>query len=256
MRKNTTAILGCLLFFLFLSPVVSAQDLGQGMALTIKLSEKGVKDGSIVSVTTKGYKLSTTPYDPYIFGVVTLDPALYLQDEALADGLPILTAGRAGILVSTMNGPIKKGDFVTSSDVAGVGQKATENGTVIGISEDDYTEKDPKKYGKVFTTFSPHFAQISDSVTHNVFRAAQLGAMAAFQTPLGSLRYIIAGLIVLLSFFFGFRFFGRVSRSGVEAMGRNPLASKSIMISVILNTLITIFVMLFGVVIAYFILVL
>jgi F0F1-type ATP synthase membrane subunit c/vacuolar-type H+-ATPase subunit K len=236
---------------------VFGQELGQGVAISIKLSEKAVKDGDIISSTNKGYKRSVVPYDPFLFGIVTPDdPALYLEDEALEGRVPIMTTGIVLVRVSTMNGPIKKGDFVTSSTVAGVGQKATENGTVIGTADEDYTEKDPKKYGQVLITLNPHFAMVSSSITRNIFRAAQQGASAAFQTPLGSLRYMVAGLIVLLSFYFGFRFFGRVSGSGVEAMGRNPLASKLILASVIINTIITIFVMLFGVAIAYFILVL
>ena len=254
--KKLPAILTCFIFLIGLAPVVFAQDIGNGTAVGISIAEKNIKTGEIIASTSKGYKRSTAPYDPYLFGVINLEPALYLADDARPNDTPVITSGKVGVLVSTINGPIKKDDFITSSSIPGIGQKATENGTVLGTAEEGYAEKDPKRYGLVQVALNPHFAQVSSNVTHNIFRAAQLGATAALQTPLGALRYLVAGVIVLLSFFFGFRFFGRVSGSGVEAMGRNPLASKSIMLSVMINTLITIFIMLFGVAISYLILVL
>ena len=169
---------------------------------------------------------------------------------------PIIREGEVTVRVSTMNGPIKKGDYITTSSIAGVGQKATENGFVIGVSEDDYAEKDPKKIGTITVLLHSHFAQLSSNITRNLFQSLTMGTTAAIETPLGALRYFFAGLITLLSFFFGFRFFGRASRSGVEAIGRNPLASKSILFSVGINATITVAIMLFGVAISYLILVL
>ncbi len=258
MPKKLTTTLICLILFVALAfPAAAfAQDIGNGMAIGVTIGDKNVKNGDIITSTNNGYRLATKAYDPYLFGIASLTPALYLADEANPNDIPVITLGKVRVRVSNKNGEIKKGDFITSSETPGVGQKALENGSIIGMAEEGYTEKDPKKIGLVYVTLNPHFAQISSSISRNLFRAAELGATAAFQTPLGAFRYVISGIIVLLSFYFGFRFFGRVSGSGVEAMGRNPLAGKLIMLSVVINTAITIFVMLFGVAIAYFILVL
>jgi hypothetical protein len=105
-------------------------------------------------------------------------------------------------------------------------------------------------------TLNPHFGQLTTNITKNAFSALHTGFGEALQAPLGALRYLIAGFITLISFFFGFRFFASTSRSGVEAIGRNPLASKSILLSVVINTSITISIMLLGVAIGYMILVL
>ena len=60
----------------------------------------------------------------------------------------------------------------------------------------------------------------------------------------------------MASFVMGFVYFGRVARSGIEAIGRNPLASRIIQFNVILHILISIVIVLVGLAIAYLILIL
>ena len=74
--------------------------------------------------------------------------------------------------------------------------------------------------------------------------------------PLESLRYLLAFLIVIIAFSVGLIYFGRVAKSGVEAVGRNPLARRMIEISVILHVALTIAIILIGLAIAYLILIL
>lgn len=252
----TTFFILILVLFFSMPNNTFAQNLSNGTAIGIVLNEKNLKDGDIISAENHTYKRSTKPYDPYLFGVVSLNPALYMYDESTPNQTPIIREGEVLVRVSTINGPIKKGDFITSSTTPGVGQKASENGFVLGAAQEDFTEKDPKKVGTINVVLHSHYAQLSTNITRNLFRSVTMGATAALETPLGALRYVIAGTITLLSFFFGFRFFGRASRSGVEAIGRNPLASKSILASVVINASITVAIMLFGVAISYLILVL
>jgi hypothetical protein len=257
---NHLFIVLCSLFlvfsFMFLVGSVSAQDISNGTAIGITIKEKNIQNGDIISSENNTYKRATKPYDSSLFGVVSLNPALYLFDEASPKDTPVITQGEVIVRVSTMNGPIQKGDYVTSSTTPGVAQKATDNGTVLGTAGQSYTEKNPKKIGTILVTLHPHFAQLNNNISRNLLKTLTLGSTAAVETPLGALRYVVAGLITLLSFFFGFRFFGRASRSGVEAIGRNPLASKSILLSVSINASITVAIMLFGVAISYLILVL
>ena len=48
-------------------------------------------------------------------------------------------------------------------------------------------------------------------------------------------RYLAAGLVVLLSFTFGFLTFSRSISKGIEAIGRNPLAKSAIQFSIFIN---------------------
>lgn len=247
-----------ILVFVLFVPVSNAfaQNLSNGTAIGVPITEKNIRDGSIISATSDGYRLTNTPYDAQIFGVISLRPALFLSDATSPNDLPVISVGQVKVLVSTKNGKIKKGDFITSSDLPGIGQKATINGFVLGTAEEDFTNADPTKVGTIIATLHPHFASLTNDITSNMMNTFNLGFTAAAQTPLGVIRYVVSGVITLLSFFFGFRFFARASNRGVEAIGRNPLARQAILLSVFINSVITIATMLFGVAIAYLILVL
>jgi len=252
-----TALSLILLYLLFVPFTrVYAQNLSNGTAIGVSITEKNIKDGAIISANDGGYNLTNTPYDPQIFGVISLKPALYLSDATSPGDLPVISVGQVKVLVTTSNGNIKKGDFITSSSMPGIGEKATSNGFVLGSAEQNFVNKDPKKVGTIIVTLHPHFATLTNDITTNLLNTVNLGFTAATQTPLGVIRYVVSGAITLFSFYFGFRFFARASNRGVEAIGRNPLARKAILASVIINSIITIATMLFGVAIAYLILVL
>lgn len=256
MLKKVTIIIFIIsqLSFLMSFPVF-AQSLSSGTAIGIPVLDK-VADGDIITSSPQGYKLSTSPYDPAIFGVVSLKPAVYFNDTTASKNVPVISTGEVLVRVSSKNGNIASGQFITSSSTPGVGEKATDNGYVLGRAMQSYSSNDPSKTGLILVTLQPHFAQLTNNITHNVFNAFTLGLNDAFNSPLGVIRYFVAGAITLSSFFFGFRFFARASNRGVEAIGRNPLAKQAILFSVFINTLITISIMFFGVAISYLILVL
>ncbi len=257
MKKITAHILiSMLLFFCFVSQTSAATDLGNGTAIGVTINAKDVKDGAIISSTKEGYKLTSSPYDAQVFGVISLNPAVYLMNASSPSDLPLISTGQVRIRVSSINGNIKRGDFIATSKIPGVAQLATENGFVVGTAEEEYASNDPNKIGMIEATLHPHFAKINNDLTRNIMNSFNMGFSAALETPLGAIRYMVSGLIALLSFFFGFRYFGRASNRGVEAIGRNPLAKQAILTSVIINSIITIAIMFFGVAIAYLILVL
>jgi len=63
-------------------------------------------------------------------------------------------------------------------------------------------------------------------------------------------------LVTITSFILGFVYFGRVARSGVEAIGRNPLASRIIQFNMLLHIVMSMVIVLIGLAIAYLILIL
>lgn len=247
-----------LFIFLFLVAVspVAASELSNGTATGVTILGAKVGDGDIISATPDGYKRTDSPYDPQIFGVVSRKPAIYLNDTTSPGDVPIISVGQVRVKVTTQNGNIKKGDFITSSATSGVGQKAIDNGFVIGTADEDFSSNDPRKVSLIRVNLHLHYARLNNDITHNMLSTFSLGFEAAQESPLGFVRYLVSGIITLLSFFFGFRFFARSSNRGVEAIGRNPLAKNAILLSVLINTMVTIAIMFFGVAIAYLILVL
>jgi hypothetical protein len=90
----------------------------------------------------------------------------------------------------------------------------------------------------------------------NLLQFIRDGLTVPIFEPIESLRYLLAIAIILISFTLGMIYFGRASRAGIEAIGRNPLAKKVIQFTVLLNISLTIIIILVGLGIAYLILVL
>lgn len=254
-------IVAVLIITLFIGQILSAgkafaQSLTEGVAITISLGEGGTaQDGDIVSSTEKGFILTKTAYDPSLYGVIADNPAVVLDNNAISGKKFVLTNGKAYVRVSSRNGTIKKGDFITSSDTSGVGQKADKGGYVLGLALEDYSSNNPEGLGKVLVSIDIRF-QSSQNARTNLIETVKLAVEAPFLTPLGAMRYLLASLIAVGSFILAFVSFGRVARGGVEALGRNPLASRVIEVTVIINVLLTIGILLVGLGIAYLILVL
>src|SRR3989344_4488069 len=142
----------CISFlFLFVFPTITyaQKSTSSGVAISVTIIDKNAKDGNIVIQDSRGYDLSKKPYDPNIYGVVTENPSVYLQNTEISGVKPVATWGKAYVLVSAINGNIAKNDFITSSTIAGVGQKADRNGRVIGSALEAYSNSNPKAIGKI-----------------------------------------------------------------------------------------------------------
>lgn len=98
-----------------------------------------------------GIQKATKPYDPKLIGAISTNPGIVL-DEGIGFGrgwqYPVALSGRIPVKVSTINGPIKSGDLLTSSTISGVAMKATKAGAVIGQALESY---DGEGVGKVLT---------------------------------------------------------------------------------------------------------
>jgi F0F1-type ATP synthase membrane subunit c/vacuolar-type H+-ATPase subunit K len=126
----------------------------------------------------------------------------------------------------------------------GVGQRANISGYVIGVALEDYSNSDKNAVGQVLTFVNIRSTYIDNNVRVNLIEALRTGALAPFVTPVTSLRYILAALIIGASFVIGFSSFGRMSGSSIEALGRNPLAKNEVRKVVIFNFFLTFGVML------------
>jgi F0F1-type ATP synthase membrane subunit c/vacuolar-type H+-ATPase subunit K len=267
MLKNPTAhfkhlltilLVGSCLAYSF-TQIVSAQtseSISSGVATMVEISEKSVAAGDIITFTENGYKKSTITYDTHIYGVVTENPQIVLEDPTSSTARPVISVGKVYVKVTTTGGEIKPGDLITSSKIPGVGQKAKESGYVLGTALESYSEKDQQKVGMILVGLNIGFNSRATTISSNLLQNLKLALAAPEVSPVNALRYILAALIVLIGFIFGVGFFGRVSATGVEAIGRNPLASRLIMLSMIFHLSLALIIILVGIAIAYLILVL
>ncbi|MBE0573537.1 hypothetical protein IH575_01395, partial [Candidatus Dojkabacteria bacterium] len=87
------------------------------------------------------------PYDTLMTGVISTNPGLVagiggaenmIDPNFQLPEKPVALSGRVPVKVNLENGPIKAGDFLTSSSTPGVAMKATKTGRVLGQAMEDY----------------------------------------------------------------------------------------------------------------------
>ena len=232
MRKIKKFKLISLIFFgLFvLIEIVLAQGL-PSIARNLEIDDPEAKVGDIISQTKDGLFRSNIPYDGNIIGVIGETPILVFGKPTTTT-LPIVFSGETLVKSSNINGEIKIGDFITSSNKSGVGQKATQSGFVIGKSLEDFNQEE----GLIKAEINIQYLNITPT------EISIRGIFGKIEEQLGKpenipevLRYIFALLLGGGSFFAGFFTFVSALRGGVEAVGRNPLAKSSIRLAMILN---------------------
>jgi hypothetical protein len=210
------------------------------IAKNLEINDPEAKFGDILSQKDNGIFRADSPYDKNIIGVVGDSPILVFGKKATTT-LPVIYFGEATIRVSNQNGKINKGDFITSSKKPGVGQKATENGFVVGKALEDFNQEEGLI--KAIVNIEYHYVY-ADNVGGKVINNILQKIGNAENVP-EVLRYLFALIIGAVSFIMGFFFFVGALKKGVESIGRNPLAKKDIIGAMILN-IIGIFILTFA----------
>ena len=217
------------------------------------ISDPEAKDGDIVIYTPEeGIIRTSVPYEIHLFGVLQASPsATYRRIDYT--GVPVIRNGLARTNVTTINGPIKSGDYITSSAIAGFGAKADTSGHVIGVATVDFGEADgaPFQYqgreirsGQIPVALNIQYAELTTPRDINRF-FSYFGAnlLKNVQDPkqFGQvMKYIFAGLIILVAIIFSMIILLRSIPKSIEAIGRNPLARRSIVFSIALNVFIVV----------------
>lgn len=204
-------------------------------------------DGDIAVTSAEGIKLANKDYDIHLFGVIQDQPLLTLKrvDEI---GTAIARNGIARVNVTTLNGPIKRGDYITSSAIPGKGQKALLSGYAIGIALEDLDQETAEKttlegkevlLAKIPVALRVEFAEISTSRSlGRSFEFLNTYFLKNVQDPektIQVVRYFAAAIAVFIGFLIGFITFTRSIPRAMEAIGRNPLAANTIRFSMMIN---------------------
>lgn len=255
----TSGVIFFLLFAAFCHGVLAAPS-GIGIAVFVEINEKNAVEGSIVSFKDGKYVLTASPGDTDMFGVINDHPSVSFQETITPNARPVISNGTSPVLVTAINGKIKRGDFITSSTTPGIGQRAgdTLTGFVVGTALEDQRENSGNKPEKILVNVDiKGTGNVQEStVKTDLLKLLRLGAKAPTTSPITTLRYLLAALVALISFVLGFVFFGRVAGKGMEALGRNPLAARLIQLGIVFNLALTVAIMAAGLALAYLILLL
>lgn len=251
MTKFILAILILTFSLAILTSSVRAQNEGLDVASVYEVADTQAEEGDILVASENGLIRASQGFDSKIFGVLVEQPILVIRSSD-PTAKPVVRSGIADVNVTTLNGPIKYGDYITSSQITGKGMKAAGSGYVIGIAlaafdpstgsgqvEQIDGPKGKVSLGKIQVAIKPEYptlsAQNSTSRLLGTIGSAFLENVSDPKKLTEVIRYIAAGLVVLLSFTFGFLTFSRSIIKSMEALGRNPLAKTTIQLSIIIN---------------------
>ncbi len=209
---------------------------GGQIAKNFEVDDKNIQPGDILSLTTDSKIVrSTGEYDQNIFGVAVQDPAAVLNVQTKTT-VPVISQGEAEVRVSAAAGNIEVGDFITSSDQAGVGEKATHEGMVIGKASASYSGEG---VGTIPVFINIQYQnRIGAANLKNVLDKITAVTSETLSQPRGLeffIRYLFAFVVGSASFILGFIFAARALRTSIVAIGRNPLAKGTIFSSMFLN---------------------
>lgn len=243
-------------------PVFAAES-NLNIASTHQLIDTVYSDGDIVSISTESGKLilSRVAFDEKMYGVIDMSPIIVYRT---GEGVPIVRAGEVLVNVTTLNGVAEVGDYITSSQLPGKGQKATELAAyMLGRSLETFNEKEASsidyagkkillgavKVAVGIGPASPVLLKVSGGLFGTLRQLAtsfSYNVQASKQTE-RIIRYIIAALVALVTIYINFRSFGSNITKGIESIGRNPLAKVPIQTMIIVNIILIAIVSLGGI---------
>lgn len=253
-------------------PFVLAESDSTDISYVYNISDDKTEDGDILtSDSNLGLIRAKNPYDPHLFGILQNQP-LMVYRRIDNQGKAVSRNGTTLVNVTTVNGPINAGDYITSSPIPGKGQKAAGSGYVIGVALASLSSQNgtPTEYqppggavqkiasGRVAVALKIEYAELTTPRgTPKFINAFSTALFQNVQDPnkfVQLLRYVASALTVIISFAVGFITFSRSIPKGIEAIGRNPLAQKAIFFSIGLNIFFTIITAGIGIAVAVLIL--
>lgn len=263
----TAGLLSCL----FMIPLAGAQNVPQGFQ-----SDQTLQKGMIVRLKPgDGTKVqAVTQQDAgEVFGVVvsSSDAAVSLSNTSAAQETFVANSGQYEVLVSNQNGQIKEGDYVAVSALGGVGMKATsdqqyvlgkalttfdgvmniEGNSTLKTSNGDQQVTLGRVTIEVSVAHNPHYSKEDEAgvpqVLSNLVQIVTDKPVTAFRIY-ASLTVVVVTIIIA-----GIVLFSGV-RTGMTAVGRNPLAKKSISRGLLQVTLMALIVFVIGLIAVYLLL--
>jgi hypothetical protein len=263
-------VLGALLWF-----VVPAKTFAQNVTEGFN-SDATLQKGMIVRLKpSDGSKVEplTDQDAKNMLGVIVAssDSPVSLSTPANSNQVFVATTGQYDVLVSSQAGQINVGDYITISSLNGVGMKADGGQQVVlgkalqsfdGKTNVDGTSTLTTSTGQQTVGFGRILVDID--VAHNpIYHQAEVSGVPSFlvrasqivtDKPVGALRIYASLVIVVLSLIVATIIIFTGVRSGMIAIGRNPLAKRTILRSLFQVTIISLIIFIIGLIAVYLLL--
>ena len=226
---------------LFIAPTAMAS-LSQGFATTIPVAV-----GSLVALdakTTGNVGVADINNSERLFGVAVSPSS---ADISLGSGnagqVQVATTGSATVFVTTTNGTIRVGDYISVSPIAGVGQKAVGKSRVIGTAQVDFdgsaanvtrrtidtgSGKKEVAIGQIPVVISVTNYTTDDGQNYTVPPWMQNFSNVLAGKPVTPIRIIIAAIILIVSMISVTVLLYAAVRNSIISIGRNPLSRAAV----------------------------
>jgi len=244
--KKKFLFLALIFFFIFFSLAFA-----QISPIARNLIVENANEGDVICAIENTFKKCNAPYDSRMVGVVGKSAILIFGKEK-ENTKSVIILGEVKAKATNQFGEIKTGDFVTSSNIEGVVQKATRSGFVLGRALEDLKEKE----GEILVYVNIQYQLLSPPETKISLSQIGKNILQQLEKPENfpkALRYVFAVILALFSFLFGFLYFGKALREEIVAVGRNPLAKSSIRMVTIVNLIGIVTLTLGGLILALFV---
>lgn len=242
LRRLILPLLAALFIMSLLLPAIAfaLTPISQSYATSQKLSL-----GSLVSLeknsSDRVEAATSGNVDSLIGVVISSDSSLLSLSSGQDNQTQVATSGTLPVLVSTISGPIAKGDHVTASPISGVGMKAGGNVRVIGIAQGELTERNGTK--QTYKDKDGHeqtvtLGQIPVLINVSYFfkepdktlipSTIQNIANSLAGKPVSTLPIIISAAIFIVMLIVVSSIIYSMIRSSIISVGRNPLSQSAI----------------------------
>ncbi len=200
---------------------------------------------------------------------VTINPenSLLTVTSNSDNEVQVSTTGEVQVLVSDINGIIRRGDHITASPISGVGMKTTTNARVLGIAQDDLTVSDSNSQTYKDAEGTEHTTKIGTvPVQVNISYYFKEPDKTLVPTALQNIANSFAGkevstipILISLGVFLVMIIVVTIIvystiKSSIISVGRNPMSQSAVYRSVIQISALVLAILGVGVVAIYFIL--
>lgn len=264
---------GVLSMAFFLLPLTAwAADYGGG-AIQSYGADRPLDSGTIVELTERGSGRVRPAVKERLSGMlgVTVDPQtlpVRLSSEALDNESHVAASGTYNVLVSTENGAIAQGDYVTLSSISGIGMKADVEqlkvlgragvgfdgqGSVVGETIlKDVNGKSNKsiKIGSIPVTIEIQNNPNEKSTKAKVPEMLERIGQAIAEKEVSPIRIYLSLAITAVSLIAAIAVIYSGVKNSIISIGRNPMSKKSIfraLLEIILTSVLILIIGLFAV---------
>lgn len=278
--RSRQSLYGTTVFVLIISLIMMVQvSVAYAAGLTKTFQAKtAIANGTVVSLEDGAAVVVPASRDNManLYGVVVPSGDLaFTQTQDDTSSVLVAKDGVVETLVSTVKGDIKSGDAITVSAVKGIGEKAVVSGKIIGIAQANFTEQSAGseqfsietnkgsrnvKVGIIPVKIEVQMYSISSGAqglngeNANRNKVLQIADSIAGET-VKPFALLIAGLVLLFGVFISAFLVTSSGYASLVSIGRNPLAEKKIVVSLMKMLLTAAAIFLLSVLLAYVILV-